>query len=137
MTFRDAVGVFVRSFAQLAAAALIAVQGFDWASGDEIANNGYALGLALLAALIGALVAAGWSFVGTPATTPLGKAIRTAIEKIIGGIGVVAFNSAADVVQFGHILPPLLIAAALSFVITLLSYVSPPVVTPGPVVGRP
>lgn len=132
MTAKQAVGIFTRTFAALAATALVAVQGFDWATSDEIRNNGYVLGLALLAALIGAAVAVGWSFVSSPATTAVGKAVRAAVEKVIGGIGVVAFNSAADVVQFSHLLPPLLIGAVLAFFITLLSYVSPPVVEPAP-----
>lgn len=125
MTLTDAVRVFVRTFAQLGGAALIAVQGYDWATSDAIGDNGYALGLALLAALVGSLVATGWAFVGSPATTPLDKALRSAVEKIVGGVGVVVFNSIADVVSWAHIIPPLLIAAVLAFFITLLSYVSP------------
>lgn len=130
MTFRDAVAVFARTFAQLAGAALIAVQGYDWTTGDQIQNNGYLLGLALLAAVIGALVAAGWAFVGTPASSAVGKAIRSGVEKLIGGLGAVAFNSAADVVEFSRLIPALLIAAVLAFAITYLSYVSAPAVQP-------
>lgn len=129
---KTAFGVGVRTFAALAGAALLAAQGYDWASGDAVRNNGYLLGLALLAAAIGAIVAAGWSFVGSPATSPLGKAIRAAIEKVVGGIGVVAFNSAAEVVDFGRLLPALAISAVLAFAITWASYVAPPVVEPQP-----
>lgn len=129
MTFKDAVAVFARTFAQLAGAALIAVQGYDWTSGDQIQNNGYILGLALLAAVIGAVIAAGWAFIGTPAATPVGKATRSAIEKVLGGLGAVAFNSVADVVEFSRLIPSLAIAAVLAFVITYLSYVAVPAVT--------
>ena len=130
MTLRDAVAVFARTFAQLAAAALIAVQGYDWASGNEIQDNGIVLGLALLSALIGALVAAGWAFVGSPAATPLGKAVRSGIEKVVGGVGAVAVSSVADLAELSRLVPSLLIAAALAFLITLLSYVAAPAVAP-------
>lgn len=132
MTFKDALGIFARTFAQLAAAALLAVQGYDWTTSDQIKNNGYLLGLALLAAVVGAIIAAGWAFVQSPATTPLGKATRTAVQTVLGGLTAVVFNTASDVVQFGHLLPPLLISAVLAFAVTLLSYVSPPVTQPTP-----
>lgn len=132
-----AFGVAVRTFAALAGAALLAAQGYDWVSGDAVRNNGYLLGLALLAAFVGALVAGGWSYVGSPATTPLGKAIRAAVEKIVGGIGAVAFNSAADVVEFSRLLPALGISAVLAFAITFASYVSPPTTEPAAVAAAP
>ena len=130
MTFKDAVAVFARTFAQLAGAALLAVQGYDWTSSDQIQNNGYILGLALLAAVIGSLIAAGWAFIGTPANTAVGKSVRSAIEKVIGGLGAVAFNSFADVVEFSRLIPSLLIAAVLAFAITYLSYVALPAAPP-------
>ncbi len=128
MTLRDAVGIFVRTFAALASAALVAVQGYDWAGGNAIANNGLVLALALGACVAGALIAAGWAFVRSPATSPVEKATRAFVEKVVAGVGVIAFNSVADVVALGQLLPPLLIGGAFAFAITLLSYVAPPAV---------
>lgn len=130
MTFKDAVGIFVRTFAALAGAGLLAVQGYDWSSSDTIRNNGYALGLMLLSAVVGSIVAVAWAFVASPAGTALEKGFRAAVEKVVGGLGAVAINSQADLVGMGKLIPSVLIAAALAFFVTLLSYVSPPKVTP-------
>jgi hypothetical protein len=126
VTFNDGVGIFFRTAAVLGLAALGAVQGFDWASGDQISNNSYMLGLTLLAVLVGSSVAVGWAFVKSPATKPLDKALRAAVEKIVGGVGAVALNSWVDVVSLRNLLITLVIAAAFSFVGTLLAYVAPP-----------
>lgn len=132
MTFRDAVGIFVRTFAALAGAGLLAVQGLDWSTGDLIRDNALALGLMLASALIGSLVAVGWAFVSSPAGTRLEKSVRAAVEKIAGGVAAVALNAAGDYIALGKLLPSIGIAAVLAFAVTYLSYIAPPAVTDGP-----
>jgi len=113
--------IFVKTFAALATSALLAAQGYDWSGGD-LRVNAENLGLALVLAAVGALIAAGWAYVQSPATTALQKAVRAAIQAILGGVGVIAVNSFADFVQLGAIIVPTLITAVLAFGVTFLSY---------------
>jgi hypothetical protein len=113
------VRIFTKTFASLAAAALVGAQAYDWSS------TGYKVsalhtGLLLLAAVIAALIAAGWAYARSPATTALQKATRQFIEVVVSGAGVLAFNEAADVVDFGKLLTTLVIGAVLSFGTTYL-----------------
>jgi hypothetical protein len=110
-----------RTFAQLAGAALLTLQGLDWTVEGFNASSSKA-GLALVLALVGALVAAGWAFVGSPATTAVAKATRSAVEAILGGIGAVVVNTWADIVAIERIAVPTLVAAVLAFGVTYLSY---------------
>lgn len=123
ITFRQAVGIFARTFAALSAAVLLAAQGWSWATSAEFKTNALVLGLAVGAAVVGALLAVVAAIVAGPATTRVEKSVRAFGEKLLGGIGVVAFNSLADVVAFGKLLPPLLIASAFAFAWTWLTYV--------------
>lgn len=109
--------IFWRTFAQLSAAALVTLQGLDWTVEGFNASSSKA-GLALVLALIGALVAAGWAFVSSPATTALNKGLRSAVQAILGGIGAVVVNTWADVVAMERIVVPTIVAAVLAFGIT-------------------
>jgi hypothetical protein len=109
--------IFWKTFAQLAAAALATLQGLDWTIEGFNASSSKA-GLALVLALIGALVATGWAFVSSPATTPVQKGLRSAVEAILGGVGAVVVNTWADVVAQERIIVPTLVAAVLAFAIT-------------------
>lgn len=104
--------IFWRTFAQLALAALLAVQGLDWTNAADVKVNGTTLGVALLAAVVGGVVAVLWAYAATPATTSVEKAIRSAAQAAAGGLGVLVLNSLADVVK----VPALLIGIAVSVV---------------------
>jgi len=121
-------GIFWRTFAQLTAAALVTLQGLDWTVEGFNVSSAKA-GLALVLALVGALVAAGWSFVGSPAVTALQKAIRSGVEAILGGVGAVVVNEWADVTDLERLIVPTLSAAILAFGITYFSNQTP---TPTP-----
>jgi len=114
-----------RTFAQLAGAALLTLQGLDWTVEGFNASSSKA-GLALVLALVGALVAVGWAYVGSPATTALQKATRSAVEAILGGVGAVVVNTWADVVALDRIVVPTIVAAILAFGVTYFSYQQKP-----------
>lgn len=116
--------IFMRTFAQLAGAALLTLQGLDWTVESFNASSSKA-GLALVLALIGALVAAGWAFVSSPATSAVAKGIRSAIEAILGGVGAVVVNTWADVVSLERIVLPTIVAAILAFGVTYFQYQEP------------
>lgn len=134
MTGKEALGVFTRTFLVLAGAVLLAVQGLEWADSSLIGNNVLTLGLGLLSAAVGGLLAVGAAYLIHPSASKLEKAVRAFVEKVLAGAGVVAFSTAADLVAFGKLLPPLLVAAAFSFAITYIS-TEPPPVTPGAATG--
>jgi hypothetical protein len=134
MTGKEALGVFARTFLVLAGSVLLAVQGLEWADRTLIGNNILTLGLGLLTAALGALGAVAAAYLIRPSASKLEKAIRAFIEKVLAGGIVVTFSSVADLVAFGKLLPPLLVAAAFSFVITFIS-VEPPPEAPGAATG--
>jgi hypothetical protein len=112
--------IFWRTFAGLATAALLAAQGYDWASGDYKARATQ-LGFALLVALAGGLIAAGWAFVRSPAVTALDKAIRSAVQFVLGAGAGVVVNTFADLVSVGKLVVPAIIGALLAFAVTYFS----------------
>jgi hypothetical protein len=111
--------IFWRSFAQMAAAFMLSVSVVDLTS--DYKTGAVLMGLGLLSAAIGGLVAAGWAFWKTPATTATEKAIRSFLEKILGGLSAVALSSAADLVNLPRLLWPLLVAALLAAMVTFFS----------------
>jgi hypothetical protein len=127
MTVKETLGVFSRTFLVLAGSVLLAVQGLQWADKTLLGNNALTLGLGLLSAVVGAAIAVGVAYLYHPSNSKLEKAIRAFLEKILGAGLVTTFSSVAELVTFGKLLPPLLIAAAFSFVITFISTEPPPV----------
>ena len=108
--------IFWRTFAQLALAALLAVAGLNWTNIADVKVNATTLGVGLLGAVIGGVVAVLWAFGAQAAASPLEKAIRSAAQAAAGGLGAIALNSAADVVS----LPTVLIGVAVSVVFAFL-----------------
>lgn len=108
--------IFWRTFAQLAAAALIAVFGTDLVV--DIKTQGMGVLLALVSAAVGGLAAVLWAFIRTPATTPLEKAMRSAAEKLVGVLAAIPVNAAADLVAMPRLILVGLAAVIASFVIT-------------------
>lgn len=113
--------IFWRTFAQLATAALLAVQGLDWATSNGLKSNGIALGLALLLALIGALGAVLWSYASQPAVTAMEKALRSAAQALAGVLGAVVLNEAADLIALPKFLIGSVATVILAFAVTYFS----------------
>lgn len=109
-----------RTFAQLSAAALVSLQGLDWTVNGFNASSSK-VGLALVVAAVGAVVAVLWAFVSSPAVTALQKAARSAVQAIAGGVGAIVVNTWADVVTLQRLIVPTLVAAVLAFAITYFS----------------
>ncbi len=118
--------IFIRTFAGLALVALLAAQGADWTDTGDLAVNAQVLGFALLMAAIGGLIAVGWAFIGSPAVTPIGRALRSAVQALLGTpIAVYVIDSGDDFGGLADLIVPALIAAVLAFVVTYLSNLSP------------
>lgn len=120
------VRIFIRTFAQLALAVLVAVQGLSWATSADVRVNSTTVGLGLAAAFIGALVAALWAFAGSPATTAIAKACRSAAQAAAGALGAIALNTTSDLVSVPRILAASAAGIVLAFAVTWLSYAAPP-----------
>lgn len=110
--------VFWKTFAQLATAVLGGALLLNWADESSYAANATIVGLGLLTAAVGGLVAAGWSYVKSPAESAVEKATRSLVQFLVAGLGVVAFNSVADLTSFPKLVVPLVIGAVLSFALT-------------------
>jgi hypothetical protein len=109
--------IFWRTFAAAAAVALSAALTWDWAA-TNAKVNAVQLVVLLGAGAVAGLLAAGWAFVRSPAQTALDKAIRSLIETVVAGLGVIALNSVADWVALPKLLVPLVITAVGHFVLT-------------------
>jgi hypothetical protein len=122
--------IFWRTFAQLALAALLAVQGLNWQDPNTVKVNATNLGIALLGAVLGGVVAVLWAYVATPAATAVEKAIRSAVQAAAGGLGAIALNSVADVLSVGHLLVAVGVSVVFAFAITYFQNQVPPVTRP-------
>lgn len=122
--------IFWRTFAQLSLAALLAVQGLNWTDPDTVKVNATNLGIALLAAVLGGLVAVLWAYGSSPASTAIEKAIRSAAQAAAGGLGAIVLNSVADVLTIGHLLVAVAVSVVFAFAITYFQNQVPPTNTP-------
>ena len=119
--------IFWRTFAQLALAALLAVQGLNWTDPDTVRVDATNLGIALLAAVLGGIVAVLWAYAATPAATAVEKAVRSATQAAAGGLGAIVLNSVADVLSIGHLLIAIGVSVVFAFAITYFQNQVPPV----------
>jgi hypothetical protein len=118
--------IFWRTFAQLMLAVVGAAQAMDWATGSATFNqNADKLAVLTLVAFIGAVLAAGYAFVRSPATSALQKGLRSAGETILGGLSAVVVNELADVVKLEALVIPLVVATVLAFLFTYFQYQPP------------
>ena len=115
--------IFWRTFAQLMLAVVVAAQALDWVS-DQAAftQNADKLGAMTLMALIGGLLAAGWAFVQTPATSAVQKGLRSGLEALLGGLGTIAINSFADITSLAALVVPPAVGVVLAFAFTFFQY---------------
>jgi hypothetical protein len=110
--------IFWRTFAQLATGVLSAALLVDWTT--DYKASATVVGLGLLTALIGGVVAAGWAYVKSPADTPLQKAVRSLVQFVVSGVAAISINSVADLVSFPRLAVPIAVGAVLSFALTFL-----------------
>jgi hypothetical protein len=123
--------IFWRTFAQLALAALLAVQGLDWTNVADVKVNATTLGVALLAAVVGGIVAVLWAYGATPASTAVEKSVRSAAQAAAGGLGAIALNSVADVVKLPTLLLGIVVSVVFAFLVTYFQN-QPAPAPPGP-----
>jgi len=110
--------IFWRTFTTLSVSILVGAQALDWST-DKVVVNATNTGYLLLGAAIGGVVAVGWAFVSSPATTALAKAERAAVQALLGSaIGAVTITNASDVLALGDLLAPAGAAIVLAFVVT-------------------
>jgi len=112
--------IFWKTFAQLATGVMSAALLVDWSTDYKPGLT--TVGLGLLAAGIGGVVAAGHAYYGTPAADAIGKATRSFIQFFVGGLGAIALNSVADFTTLPKLAVPLAAGAVLSFALTFFQY---------------
>lgn len=114
--------IFTRTAGTLALTVFLAAQTLDWSNQDKIVASGTIVAFGLLAALIGGLVAVGWAFVGTPAVTALGKALRSAVQAAIAApLAGIVITKTSDFVEVQTLLIPTAAAVVLAFIVSYLS----------------
>lgn len=117
------VNIFTKTLAQLALAVALAAEGYAWTTGADARTNFTTIGLGLLVAVIGAVVATGHAFAGSPATTALAKATRSAVQACVGALGALALNSVSDLANVTTVLVGSAAAIVLAFGVTYLQNV--------------
>lgn len=111
--------IFWRTFTVLAASILVAAQGWDWTSDGANVANASNLGWLLLGAAIGGLAAALWSYVNSPAVTPVEKAIRAAVQALLGSaFFTVTITNTSDVLALKDLIVPSAFVIVSAFLIT-------------------
>ena len=116
------VSIFVKTAGALALTVLLAAQTLDWSDQEKVVSSGTIVAFGLLAAVIGGLIAVGWAFVGTPAVTALGKALRSAVQALLAApLAAVVIKSVDDFATVGDLLVPTLAAVVLAFLVSYLS----------------
>lgn len=110
--------IFWRTFAQLALAVILAVQGLDWVTSGGRKSSSTVLLLGLLAAFIGAVASVLWAWAATPAVSAIQKAFRSAAQAAAGGLGAIVLNQASDFYNLGKVLAAVLVAVVFAFGIT-------------------
>jgi hypothetical protein len=111
--------IFWRTFSALELAVIGAAVAWDWTT--DFKASATKLAFLSLAPFIGAVVAAIYAYVRTPATTALEKAIRAFLQAIAGGLALVVINTPADVIALPNLLVSLGVAAIGAFIVTFFS----------------
>lgn len=128
--------VFTKTFAGLAATALIAAQTLQWDEPQAIRSSAMVLGFSLLMALIGATIALLWAVLGQPATTVWGRAIRAGIQALLASpLAAIVLHNTSDFVEVEQMLLPTLSAVALAILIALAANYAPVPITDDPIVA--
>jgi hypothetical protein len=117
--------IFLKTAAAIALTVLVGAQTLEWTNADAIASA-TVVAWGLIGAVIAGLLAVGWAFVTSPATTPLGKATRSAIQALLATpLAGVVIDSMDDVRSLGNLVVPTVASVVLAFAISYLSNRSP------------
>lgn len=114
--------IFLKTTAGIALSALLVAQGYDWANESWKASASL-LGWALLGAVVAGVLAVAWAFVSSPAITPIGRALREAVQALLGlpiAQAILSLTTSHDVFDLGQLVVPTVIAVVFSFVIAYL-----------------
>lgn len=109
----------------VAAAALLGSAEIYKALQDDFTIGTDLLLAGLIMAGIAGLIAAGHAYVASPAVTPLGKAIRQAVQVALATLATVVITVPTDVLEIGPVLVPGAIATVLAFFVTLFANQGP------------
>lgn len=130
--------IFTKTFAALAATALLAAQALKWDTPADVRTSSMVLAFSLIMAVIGGVLAVLWAFVGQPAVTPLGRAIRSAVQALLAAPATVLVANAAgwtDFAQLSNMVIPTVAAVVLAFLISLASNYAPVAISPNKPLG--
>lgn len=120
------VSIFTKTAGALALTVFLAAQTLDWSDKEKVIASGTIVAFGLLGALVGGLIAVAWSFVGTPATTALGKALRSAVQALLAlPIAGIVIKETSDFVTVQKLLIPTACAVVLAFLVSYLSNRNP------------
>ena len=103
-----AVRTFAAGMVGVLGAVVVAVQATDYSAGVVVLTVGVAT------AIVAGAVAYATARAGTVADTALGKAFATFLQFTAAGLATVTFATVTDLVNFGHVALPILIAAAVA-----------------------
>ena len=118
--------IFTKTAGALALTVFLAAQTLDWSDQEKVIASATIVAFGLLAAGIGGLIAVAWAFVGTPAVTPVGKALRSAVQALLGlPIAGAVITSMSDFVTVQKLLVPTVAAVILAFLVSYLSNLNP------------
>jgi hypothetical protein len=103
----------------------LAAQGYDW-TGEHFVTSGEIVAWGLLGALIAGLLACLWAVVTSPATTAFGKALRQAVQTLLGlPIAGVAIRSWSEFTALGKLVVPTVAAVVIAFIVSYLTNRNP------------
>ena len=120
--------IFWRTFSVAAAAVLGSAEIYK-ALVDDVRLGADVLLAGLIMAAIAGVLAAGHAWVASPAVTPLGKALRQAVQVALGTLATVVITVPTDLLELGPVLVPGVIATVLAFAVTYFANQgAPPVV---------
>lgn len=119
--------IFWRTFAQLALAVVLAVQGLDWVSSGGRKSSSTVLLLGLFSAFIGAIAAVLWAWSSTPAGSAIQKAFRSGAQAAAGGLAAIVINETSDFYSLSKVLTAVVVSVVFAFAITFFqNQESPP-----------
>ena len=128
--------IFTKTAGALALTVFLAAQTLDWSDKDKVIASGTIVAFGLLGALVGGVIAVLWAFVGTPATTAVGKALRSAVQALLAlPIAGVVIKETSDFVTVEKLLIPTACAVVLAFLVSYLSNRNPAPVNEGKATG--
>lgn len=127
--------IFAKTAGALALTVFLAAATLEWTDKNTVIASGTIVAFGLLAAVIGGLIAMLWAFVGTPAVTPVGKALRSAVQALLATpLAGMVIDSTNDFVDVEKLIVPTVAAVIIAFIVSYLANANPvPTTTVKPV----